>query len=248
MQSSSCALPFKQTLAGASPATDAIFEIRIPNDGHRKNDEARNPNGRRVGLFEVWTSCFDIRHSQRSQGVMSAARRSAKAEVRGANPRESTTLKSEYIALSVIRCSSGEARRHSAFGFRPSDLILPLCLSSNRASFVNSYSSVRVRPGAPIQLEIAKCGVRNDRRGEPNRARHDRPSGLWCNSSISACEADGPGANPGFLTKKANARRALNEIGLSASGFCSRSNPSPGTMISRRYSDASCSSRNENLS
>ncbi len=25
-------------------------------------------------------------------------------------------------------------------------------------------------------------------------------SGLWCNSSISACEADGPGANPGFLT------------------------------------------------
>ena len=24
--------------------------------------------------------------------------------------------------------------------------------------------------------------------------------GLWCNSSISACEADGPGANPGFLT------------------------------------------------
>jgi uncharacterized protein YecA (UPF0149 family) len=23
---------------------------------------------------------------------------------------------------------------------------------------------------------------------------------LWCNSSISACEADGPGANPGFLT------------------------------------------------
>jgi hypothetical protein len=23
---------------------------------------------------------------------------------------------------------------------------------------------------------------------------------LWCNSSISAREADGPGANPGFLT------------------------------------------------
>jgi hypothetical protein len=29
----------------------------------------------------------------RSQGVISPARRSAKAEVRGANPRESTTLK-----------------------------------------------------------------------------------------------------------------------------------------------------------
>ena len=25
-------------------------------------------------------------------------------------------------------------------------------------------------------------------------------SGLWCNSSISRCERDGPGANPGFLT------------------------------------------------
>src|SRR5213594_4276977 len=26
------------------------------------------------------------------------------------------------------------------------------------------------------------------------------PPGLWCNSSISPCEGDGPGANPGFLT------------------------------------------------
>lgn len=26
-------------------------------------------------------------------------------------------------------------------------------------------------------------------------------SGSWCNSSISPCEGDGPGANPGFLTK-----------------------------------------------
>ena len=50
----------------------------------------------------------------------------------------------------------------------------PLCLRSNRASFVNSYSSVRVRPGAP--------------------------AGLWCNSSISPREGDGSGANPGFLT------------------------------------------------
>lgn len=25
-------------------------------------------------------------------------------------------------------------------------------------------------------------------------------SGLWCNSSTSACEADSSGANPGFLT------------------------------------------------
>ena len=26
------------------------------------------------------------------------------------------------------------------------------------------------------------------------------PPGLWCNSSISSCEGDGPSANPGFLT------------------------------------------------
>jgi len=32
--------------------------------------------------------------------------------------------------------------------------------------------------------------------------------------------------------EKENARRALKEIGLSASGFCSESNPSPGTKIS----------------
>ncbi len=59
-------------------------------------------------------------------------------------------------------------------------------------------------------------------------------SGSWCNSSISPCEGDGPGANPGFLTilENKNARRALKEIGLSASGFCSESNPSPGTKIS----------------
>jgi len=50
----------------------------------------------------------------------------------------------------------------------------PCACSSYRASFVNSYSSVRVRPGAP--------------------------SGLWRNSSISPCEGDGPGANPGVLT------------------------------------------------
>ena len=30
------------------------------------------------------------------------------------------------------------------------DAISPLCLSSNRASFVNSYSSVQFRPGAPF--------------------------------------------------------------------------------------------------
>src|SRR2546430_4595271 len=111
-----------------------------------------------------------------SQGVTSSARRSAKAEVRGANPREST------ISNDEARMSNDESHRsaqigwlsHCDFVIRPSDFTVPLCLSSYRASFVNSYSSVQIRPGAP--------------------------SGLWCNSSISPCEGDGPGANPGFLT------------------------------------------------
>src|SRR5262249_42150693 len=78
--------------------------------------------------------------------------------------------------------SSVRSERHRAkvevAGVIPAvDTILPLCLSSHRASFVNSYSSVRVRPEIPIF-----------------------ESGLWCDSSIFAREANGPGANPGFLT------------------------------------------------
>ena len=52
----------------------------------------------------------------------------------------------------------------------------PLCLSSHRASFVNSYSSVRVRPEAPFY------------------------QGRDVTVSISACDADCAGANPVALT------------------------------------------------
>src|SRR5207248_9146383 len=38
---------------------------------------------------------FLILHLKRSQGVISSARRSAKAEVRGANPRESASFSNE---------------------------------------------------------------------------------------------------------------------------------------------------------
>ena len=37
------------------------------------------------------------------------------------------------------------------------------------------------------------------RRCESDQGLHFQ-SGLWCNSSISPCEGDGPGANPGILT------------------------------------------------
>ena len=115
-----------------------------------------------------------------SQGAISSARRSAKAEVRGANPRESASFQAP-----VPQQLQGEFRKLVFVGASP----------TRGSSF---------------------------------------KSGSWCNSSISPCEGDGPGANPGFLTslEKENARRALKEIGLSASGFCSESNPSPGTKIS----------------
>ena len=83
MQSSSRVQPFKLVLAGASPATDAIF---------------------------VHVAQLDLE------------RHRAKVEAAGATPAV--------------------------------DTILPLCLSSYRASFVNSYSSVQVRPGAPVLMVI----------------------------------------------------------------------------------------------
>ena len=81
MQSSSRSLPFKQSLAGASPATDAIFSD--VDGGWLMVD----------GLFLGWSDPINPQLSTlnqlRSQGVISSARRFAKAEVRGAIPRES---------------------------------------------------------------------------------------------------------------------------------------------------------------
>src|SRR5258708_23553862 len=171
MQSSSRSRFFNPTLAGASPATDASLKTRNPNNEIRKIDEDRNPNRRPADRFDIQNSgffrisSFDIRHLQRNQGVISSARRSAKVEVRGANPRESTNQKPEDRIPRPERITKLEIRNHSEwqvrhssfgllsdFGFRVSDFSTPLCLSSNRASFVNSYSSVRLRPGAPLPV------------------------------------------------------------------------------------------------
>ena len=59
----------------------------------------------------------------------------------------------------------------------------PLCLSSYRAGFVNPYSSVQVRPGAPFS------------------------QGRDVTASISACDADCAGANPVALTISIKASR-----------------------------------------
>src|SRR5262245_36129154 len=95
----------------------------------------------------------------RSQGVSSDARRSAKAEVRGANPRESASF-----------------------------LVAPV------------PQQLQERLRKPLFVGASPTG------GPTENFKHQTPnfklgSGLWCNSSISPCEGDGPGANPGFLTK-----------------------------------------------
>ena len=46
-------------------------------------------------------------------------------------------------------------------------------------------------------------------------------SGLWCNSSTSACGADGPGANPGFLTISFLMGRSSQVIASKQRGGCS---------------------------
>ena len=51
---------------------------------------------------------------------------------------------------SSVRSERHRAKVEVAGAIPAVDAILPLCLSSYRASFVNSYSSVQVRPGAPF--------------------------------------------------------------------------------------------------
>ena len=50
---------------------------------------------------------------------------------------------------SSVRSERHRAKVEVAGAIPAVDAILPLCLSSHRTSFVNSYSSVRVRPEAP---------------------------------------------------------------------------------------------------
>ncbi len=86
-------------------------------------------------------SDFVIRHSSfchlaRSQGVISSARRSAKAEVRGAIPRESASFKSEILMPKSERMKKFEirsARPFSSFGIRPSFGFRPSDFGCSRA-------------------------------------------------------------------------------------------------------------------
>jgi hypothetical protein len=82
MQSSSSGLSFKQSLAGASPATETI-----------SNDECRIANDEPPGVA-AFHSSFEIRRSTFAtlSRCKRYARLPAKEKVRGANPRESTSF------------------------------------------------------------------------------------------------------------------------------------------------------------
>lgn len=110
MQSSSRSRPFKSGLIGASPITDAILKELIV-DGLEL----------REGI-KAWRKFFlptinsQLATQLRSQGVISSARRSAKAEVRGANPRESTISNDEARMSNAESCQRPSDKLPSSFG------------------------------------------------------------------------------------------------------------------------------------
>src|SRR6266498_6002042 len=78
----------------------------------------------------------------------------------------------QVVRVAQIDQSTALRRRRPQAQLLPRTPFSPLCLSSNRASFVNSYASVRVRPGAPFH------------------------GGHGAISSIVPCEGAGEGAIP----------------------------------------------------
>ena len=57
-----------------------------------------------------------------------------------------------FCPRSSVRSERHRAKVEVAGAIPAVDAILPLCLRSHRASFVNSYTSVRVRPEAPFHV------------------------------------------------------------------------------------------------
>ena len=149
MQSSSRSRSFKPGLVGASPITDAnlVDGKWLIVDGGRTR-AARLPGSINHQLSTI--------NQPRSQSVISSARRFAKAEVRGATPRESASLIYDFGFTIYEFRRSVDTPHGSAIVNRKSQIVncMPPCLSSYRAGFVNPYSSVRVRPGAPFPIRI----------------------------------------------------------------------------------------------
>src|SRR5712691_147661 len=73
-----------------------------------------------------------------------------KQSLAGASPATDAKWLNASCPRSSVRSERHRAKVEAAGATPAVDAILPLCLSSYRTSFVNSYSSVRVRPEAPF--------------------------------------------------------------------------------------------------
>src|ERR1017187_5899323 len=83
-----------------------------------------------------------------SQGVISSARRSAKAEVRGASPRESTSL----WPLSLSSYRSGFVNRYSSVRVRPGDPFHGDHDVTAASRPVTAFVPVQIRLVTPISI------------------------------------------------------------------------------------------------
>ena len=133
---------------------------------------------------------------------------------------------------------------------------LPPCLSSNRASFVNSYSSVRVRPGAPfhgdhnvtaasrpvtafvpVQIRLVTPICRFESAAVVPAVRRNGPAhGLVRSSSVVEQRSDKPsvvGSNPTSTESEAG-RSARERSRMTALRECESTSP-----VVRRWSSAS---------
>src|SRR5881396_547832 len=80
----------------------------------------------------------------------SSRSRPFKSGLIGASPITDASWPNASCPRSSVRSERHRAKVEVVGAIPTVDAILPLCLSSHRTSFVNSYSSVRVRPEAPL--------------------------------------------------------------------------------------------------
>src|SRR5678816_1124673 len=85
-----------------------------------------------------------------SEGCRAVVRRDEGGPVTCRRLCSELRLDTPFCPRSSVRSERHRAKVEGAGATPAVDAILPLCLSSHRTSFVNSYSSVRVRPEAPV--------------------------------------------------------------------------------------------------
>src|SRR5215831_6513856 len=120
----------------------------------------------------------------------SSSSRSFKPGLIGASPMP-------VVRVAQLDQSAGVRSRRSQVRFLSWTPFQPLCLSSYGAGFVNPYSSVRVRPGAPFYGDHdVRAASRPVKAFVPVQVRLVTPMAQDCGviNSISPREGDGPGA------------------------------------------------------